>query len=249
MKLSIVIPYHNEDHFCGPLLHSIDGQIGINFDDIEIIISNDCPMMRPLNFDLYPHIVSRIRYIQSEFESNIGLSRQTGLNNATGDYVIFCDSDDLLSTAVSLHDAMDEIEKQGFPDLMHFYFVKEDKDKETGKFTYSVKKENITWVFGKAYKISFLRENHIYFSEELKYHEDTYFNNVVTGFKPVEKVAQLLLYIWRYADTTITRKDNFEYTHSAYWEYIKALDLSIAKIRASGQFTSRELTLMLGFIG
>ena len=42
-KMSIIIPYHNEDiNLLIPLFSSINTQIGINFDDIEIVMTNNC---------------------------------------------------------------------------------------------------------------------------------------------------------------------------------------------------------------
>ena len=68
IKLSIIVPYHNEDDsIIFPLFNSLNNQIDINFDDIEIIVSNDCeiPASPKSLFDgTFPNIQNRVKYIR-----------------------------------------------------------------------------------------------------------------------------------------------------------------------------------------
>ena len=91
MKFSVVVPVYNVEQYLGQCLESLHLQ---NYADFEVICVNDGS-------------TDRSRAILSEWESrfpqmrvidreNGGLSaaRNTGLAAATGDYVIFVDSDD-----------------------------------------------------------------------------------------------------------------------------------------------------------
>ena len=54
IKLSIIVPYHNEDDsVIFPLFNSLNNQIDINFDDIEIIVSNNCEI---INIDQFSYV-------------------------------------------------------------------------------------------------------------------------------------------------------------------------------------------------
>ena len=92
-KVSIVVPIYNSSRYLVRCINSICKQ---NYRNLEIILINDdstdnslelCKMMASLD--------SRIKVISQE---NKGLSetRNKGLENATGDYVCFIDSDDYM---------------------------------------------------------------------------------------------------------------------------------------------------------
>ena len=100
IKLSIIVPYHNEDDsIIFPLFNSLNNQIDINFDDIEIIVSNNCEIPVPPKslFDgTFPNIQNRIKYIISPIKNISGASRQFGVDKSKGKYLMFCDDDDFL---------------------------------------------------------------------------------------------------------------------------------------------------------
>ncbi len=90
---SIIIPSYNRDHTIGKALEGILNQ---TFTDFEIIIVDDG------STDSTAEIVkkysdSRIFYV---YQSNSGVcsARNTGAKKATGDYLIFLDSDDTVET-------------------------------------------------------------------------------------------------------------------------------------------------------
>ncbi|MBR1884238.1 MAG: glycosyltransferase [Clostridia bacterium] len=93
MKISIVVPIYNVEK---ELERCIESLINQTYKDIEIILVDDgskdnCPMI----CDKYMAKDNRIKVIHKE---NGGLSdaRNTGINNSTGDYILFVDSDDYI---------------------------------------------------------------------------------------------------------------------------------------------------------
>lgn len=97
--ISVVVPVYNTEKYLNKCVDSIIGQ---SYPYIEIILINDgssdnCPKI----CDSYLEIDSRIKVIH---QHNMGAvaARQTGLENCTGDYVMFIDSDDWISLDMCL---------------------------------------------------------------------------------------------------------------------------------------------------
>ena len=92
-KISVIIPVYNVEDYLEECLDSIINQ---TFKDLEIICINDGSQDNSLNIlEEYAEKDNRIKIITTK---NQGLSaaRNRGLENITGDYVYFIDSDDYL---------------------------------------------------------------------------------------------------------------------------------------------------------
>lgn len=87
MTLSIIIPYYNAKPYTDKLLEVLDKQIT---DEVEVLLVDD-GSNEPYATD-YP-------WVKVIRQANGGASaaRNTGLDNATGDYIAFIDSDDLVA--------------------------------------------------------------------------------------------------------------------------------------------------------
>ena len=113
MLLSIVIPYHTETKVdVYSLMVSLNEQVGINFNDIEVLMCNDMEEEAPLdkeNFTELTRVSPRIRHLKSPYRNNPGLSRQFGIDNCKGDYVFFCDADDSLYHVAVLRELIENI--------------------------------------------------------------------------------------------------------------------------------------------
>lgn len=246
MILSIIIPYHNEgQEHINPLLQSINGQLGIDLNKVEIIIVNDCEEQKELNFDLYSNL-HNINYIKSQYLNNPGLSRQSGLDKAQGTYVMFCDSDDMLASYFVIKDSFDFILKNN-ADIYNLNFLEEVL--VNNRFEYITKGMNITWVFSKIYKKDFLQSNNIRFSKDLMYHEDTYFNGLCVGCKPKVLLIPTTGYVWKYNHQSITRRNNYEYTCKSCDEHIKAVELVQDKYEIRDLKSEETQRILIQFFG
>lgn len=130
MKISFIIPVYKVERYLKQSVGSITGQ---TYRDIEVILVDDgspdsCPQM----CDDFAATDNRIRVIH---KANGGLSdaRNVGLNAATGDYVIFIDSDDFwlhnddLQKLVRVAETNPQVDFIGFN--CSYYF--QDKDSFT----------------------------------------------------------------------------------------------------------------------
>ncbi len=94
-RISIIIPVYNSEKYLDTCLNSLINQ---TFKDIEIICINDGSMDNSLNIlEKYAQTDKRIIVINQE-NSGVAVARNKGLKTATGNYVMFCDSDDYYHT-------------------------------------------------------------------------------------------------------------------------------------------------------
>lgn len=92
--VSVVVPIYNVEKILDKCIESIVNQ---TYKNLEIILVDDsspdnCPQM----CDIWAEKDSRIKVIHKN-NQGLGLARNTGIENATGDYICFFDSDDYVS--------------------------------------------------------------------------------------------------------------------------------------------------------
>ena len=102
MSVSIIIPVYKVEKFIRRCLLSVIAQ---DYKDIEIIIVDDCTPDKSIQVAIDTLKESDANYKIIVHEQNKGLSgaRNTGIKNASGDFLYFLDSDDELhdSTCIS----------------------------------------------------------------------------------------------------------------------------------------------------
>lgn len=185
MLISIVVPVYNVEKYLNRCLDSIVKQ---SFKDIEIILVNDGSTDDSGNIIESYLFDERIKYI---YQNNKGLSeaRNTGINIASGDYVLFLDSDDSLepNTCYKLSQVIIEFEV----DIVTFgrYLIKDSVEKirdsaywgnnllDGKEYLVQAKLNNrfSASACNKLYKLSFLRHRGLSFKSGIVY-EDLLFN-------------------------------------------------------------------------
>lgn len=212
-KISIIIPNYNNSHLIKEAINSI-----VKNSNIEIIIIDD------KSTDNSKKVLSEIKQenrnvkiIYNEKNLGLGLTRNVGIVNAIGDFLLFLDADDKYETKI-FKEIFRELETDDF-DLLNFQFNRKDyKLKNTKKISedtsflnYAVKETLLSFVFqGKLnlgacfniYKTNFLRENNLYFTDGL--HEDLIFTLKAFYFAKKVKFLNKPFYIWRENRESIT---------------------------------------------
>ena len=108
-KLSVVVPVYNVEKYIGEMIESLQKQ---TLTDLEIILVDDgSPDGSGAICDKYAETDGRIHVIHKA-NGGVGAARNDGLDAATGEWIVFCDSDDW-------------VEKDAFEKLI-------DKGEETG---------------------------------------------------------------------------------------------------------------------
>lgn len=182
--LSVVIPVYNSAGYLSICMNSILDQ---SYRDIQIIAVDDGSTDESLEIlNDYAEQDSRIVVIHQE-NAGAGAARNKGIVNASGEWILFVDSDDwiernycqnMLDAIIQLNaDAViacprvDELMRQGL-------FTYEEKEKlicsclAFDEMTFAF---NIDAPWGKIFRTELMRKNEIMFPENLKRSEDAYF--------------------------------------------------------------------------
>ena len=217
--IDIIIPAYNCKETLFKTLSSLETQTDNNF---NVIIVDDCSTE-----DLLPIINKKqsqlnIKYIRKEKNEGCGMARQTGIDNATSDYITFLDADDILMPyAVEVFNSM--IEVNDF-DIYHSYFYEQANIDNTPMLI--LHKDGYTWCHGKLYKRSFINKYGIKNSPKVKYADDSYFNSMCTELGSIS-VIPIGMYLWMNNSNSITRNKNGLFRETALSDFINAMKLSV----------------------
>ena len=211
-KISIYMPIYNKSKYLNKSIRSIQYQ---TLKEIEIIAINDCSTDNSL--DILKEMVkndSRIKIVNNDKNYGLLYSRAMGILNATGEYIINVDPDDLLnendaleylySTAIKLR--VDIISfgylNRGEYDLKCTNFKKILRQPQLFEhaFTYDNRiKDCLLWnklvkrkLMLKAYE---LFKNKIY-SEKWNYGEDTIWSIIINKYAKTMFCINKIIYIY-----------------------------------------------------
>lgn len=91
--VSVIVPVYNVEQYLDECLNSIRQQ---TYGNIEIIVVEDCSTDGSLN-TLAKHLEDyRVKLIKHEKNSGLSAARNTGIDAAQGEFIMFVDSDDLV---------------------------------------------------------------------------------------------------------------------------------------------------------
>jgi len=232
MKLSILITRYKESwDICRSMFDSIALQRGISFDDVEVIVVNDGrdKLLTGREFNGYPF---HVKYLPMPEHGGISRARNYGLDHSTGDYVMFCDIDDMFLNSCGLYlifGAMHE----GY-DSIGSSFIEEHFDKD-GTYKIIRHDKDNTFVHGKVFRRQFLIDENIRFKDELTIHEDGYFNLIAAVVSKERKEITTPFYLWKCNKESTVRKDPINYVLKTYDHLMKAREAISDELNARGE--------------
>ena len=216
MTFSIIIPAYNAEAFLPRCLNSIFSQ---EYDDYEVLCINDGSTdSTSAILECYAITHNNLKILT---QSNQGMAsaRNHGLNEATGDYVVFVDSDDWLCD-----NALSTLASQlTGEDIIGFNARKYHE--ASGKYTYRptvVTPESATgWdyycrhrldvtdihfvcIWQRAYRRTFLEEHDLHFAEGLRRAEDDLFTTLAMLHVASIKTIPDCLYTYTIRPDSIT---------------------------------------------
>lgn len=136
--ISIIVPVYNTENYLEKCLYSLVNQ---TYKNIEIIIVDDGSPDNSMNIiQKFVLADNRVKVIS---QKNQGLSgaRNTGMNNANGDYIMFIDSDDWIEID-TCEKAINASEKYN-ADVVFWSYIREFSDSQ--KDNYLFDKTEIIW--------------------------------------------------------------------------------------------------------
>lgn len=91
-KISVIVPVYNVEKY---LARCIDSLIGQTHRELEILLVNDASRDGSLEImQEYSRRDSRVRCLTRDVNAGVSSSRNRGIEEATGDWIAFCDGDD-----------------------------------------------------------------------------------------------------------------------------------------------------------
>ena len=215
-RLDIIVPHYKEPwDLCKYLFDTIACQRGVLFENIRLIVVNDgdeCVLAQDVE-ENYPF---HIKWIVKE-HGGVSAARNAGLDASDADYVMFCDADDGFLNNYGLHLVFSAMQ-DGF-DMLVSNFIEETWDKD-GNPKIVNHDQDMTFMHGKAYRRDFLLSHNIRFDPAMTLHEDGYFNmlayNVIKHENGKLKPITTPIYLWRWNDNSVVRKDRQDFVLKTY---------------------------------
>lgn len=239
MKLSIIIPVYNVEKYLESCILSVLKQSEIN--DTEIILVDDCGKDDSIN--IAKRIVKEysvnynIKIVFHTHNQGLSAARNTGVKNATGDYVFFLDSDDELpeNTIVTFKEYLSQYGNN--VDFFVGNYIVEGPFKgsilNNTRVLYSGQEEifnayiNNEWYVmacGKFINRLFFLKNALWFPIG-RLHEDEYFSFKLAYAANNVVVVQENVYIYKIRENSITTKKKRKNYIDTFWTYEQIIDL------------------------
>lgn len=237
IKFSIIVPIYNVELYLRECLESILTQ---DFNDFEVICVNDASTDRSLEIlQEYAENNNKIKMINNSINKGLSFSRNCGIRNASGKYILFVDSDDMMCKGAlrELSKEADQVEA----DIIYFnmavkvegLWAKEKGDHSQKNYQYNgiftgqelfvntyQNSQMIVEVYRQLYLKSFIEKHQLFFYEGIL-HEDTLFS-IICAMK-AERVSYLNreLYIYRKRDGSIMSRKTAERMKSYFIVFIE----------------------------
>lgn len=231
-KISVIVPVYNVEKYLDKCIDSIVNQ---TYKNLEIILVDDgspdnCPQM----CDAWAEKDSRIKVIH---KSNGGLSsaRNAGLDVSTGQYIVFVDSDDYISSLYceKLYKALID----NSADLSICGVKKIYPDSKDGEVS-NIQDENLTqdeffdkmegfcgWCWVVAWNKLYSRKlfSEIRYPEGKLYEDDWIIHDIIYNCKKISTVSEALYYYVQRENSIISGKYSIENLDSSRFYLIRCL--------------------------
>lgn len=144
IKFSIVMPAYGVELYIGDALRCLAGQ---TYDNFEVIIVDDASPDRTGKIaQSFADKDDRFFVFKHEKNRGVAAARNTGLEHATGEYVLFLDPDDTYD--IHLLEVLSIPLSRNPVDVAIYCHTEDYRDRETGKIQYSKKVELDKEVYG-----------------------------------------------------------------------------------------------------
>lgn len=262
--ISVIVPVYKAERYLPRCINSILNQSYKNFE--LILVDDGSPDNSGKICDDYALKDNRIKVIHKE-NGGVSSARNAGIDVATGEYINFIDSDDwitldslekLLAT-IKNNDAQISIgnwdrrrrvvQETAFKNLL-IDFNNKVEDFQEDVFTLLNFSINAPW--GKLYLTSIIKDNSIYFKNDIKYGEDTIF--LFTYLKFCEKIATSTDIVYHYNLFNENSASIKYYEEEPDWINL-VIDSKISFMKLKGvnqlkieEFSAKNAVILLNFL-
>lgn len=222
-KISVIIPCYNVENYFEECMESLLNQT-ISLNMLEIVLvddaSTDGTMQVLKKYEKkYPE---NVLLVSCDENAGPGAARNTGLNYASGKYIVFIDADDyikedmlqIMYEKIGIYDCdmvecgyymfTDDGRGKVFENTECFYNLTHRNEKRR----YIVERGSFNSCWGKIYKKEFIEKNQICFPEHI-FMEDIYFYQLCMMYADSCYVVQNPLYCYRYNFDSIMHNPSY----------------------------------------
>ena len=218
MLLSIIIPIYNVEKYLQKCIESVLSQ---DINDYELLLIDDSSTDNSLNIAKDYENRVNVKIIEKNKNSGLSDTRNIGLKEANGKYILFLDSDDYIEEG-SISIIYNIVQDQNEPDVLYFGFYEENENTTEKRYGYkSVKNHLYSGVefaknelaqralyaaacFG-VYKKEFLISNNLFFKVGI-FHEDELWTPQVVIKAETIYTSDYAYYHYVRHNNSITRK-------------------------------------------
>lgn len=214
MEVSILVPIYNVEKFIEQCAKSLFEQ---TFDNIEYVFVDDCSTDNSVGvllktLEKYPQRKDSVHILRNEKNLGSGETRNVCLRNATGDYVMFVDSDDILplnaveklheraakSVDVDIVEGAFQILNKGVWDKKQIPQRIYNRNAYIKLLLFQSCVNHAIW--GKMYKRSLFTENNVWFVPNVNDNEDFCTNARVSYYSIKRTYISDVVYYYRIGD-------------------------------------------------
>lgn len=220
VEISVIVPVYNAEKYIVQMIESVIQQ---SYKEWELILVENGSIDKSLEIcRRYEAKYSNIHVIQME-KQGAGYARNWGLMAAGGEYIAFVDADDYLAGDSILTQLVYRAKKENaditvcdyerlwkgkvLSAVSHRSFSKLDLQSEDFQFRAFFSAGNLSYVWGKLYKKSFLDEQGIRFSK-IEYAEDKLFNMECYACGARYAFVDEIGYVYRKVENSISHQYN-----------------------------------------
>ena len=231
-KVSIIIPFYGqtEQDLSVPLA-SINNQLGVDFDKIDVHLVNDGGDSIDIGrFDIFSNL--DLHYHELLENVGAGMARQYGIDHSESEYLMFMDSDDSFNGVESLYNFFDAAKQKHNPNIIEGKSLILLDDSKT-KFSYRFSNFGSNGLFAHWFKRSYIEKLNLRFQPELRIFEDQYFVGIAKQLNTESLVSiNALVYVYRF------RKDSLSEGRKVFYKFAEQ---NVLKYRLQLQYYQTKL--------
>ncbi len=202
--VSIIIPFHNEDEYQLVIaLASINYQVGIDFNEVEIILVGDGGHQLA-NLDDFAILNNlNIRYKYFENGGGAGVARQRGMGIATGRYYMFVDADDQFYYDGALLEFFHAV-AQGDHEVVVAKYIEQGRN-ANGSYFYLHNDPVWSAAYAKWFNSDYVERMDLHWLDDIRIFEDVYFCSMAIELASDVVWINSFVYSWLYNPKSTVR--------------------------------------------
>lgn len=228
IKFSVIMPAYNAED---SIEESINSVLNQTYSNVELIIIDDCSTDNTYNI---VKKYSNVKLLQTPVNSRQGAARNIGLDNCSGDYILFLDADDIYFDNQVLEKLSNIILSKEYPDIVYCGMQITGRreltimpDENNISKAYRLGQNKWMNVTSLCIKNTLIQENSIRFPENIRY-EDVLFAFIAIEKANTFSYTDFITYVYINKDNTTTTK----YTYAQSLDTVRMIE-ELTKLKDS----------------